>query len=308
MVSKLNDVRVGLIGAGKWGSNIARVLKELEQEGLLEFELIVDIDVEKAKVLARKYGVPKYSDNINDARVLDAVAIVVSIPYLAKTAMKAASMNLDLFVEKPVATSLRELEELKREAESRKLVAVPGFIMRFNPVVEYIREEASRLGVNVLELRRLSRRPPHARRNNILLDLAVHDIDIANYILADKAEPMLKAWMHMKVSSDEVVKIVLDYDGVPAMIHVDGISPAKVREIDLITPEYFIRGNTDNNTITYLKTGEPPRTIKVNGEEPLKRELREWIRRVKGEKSSSPTLDDAWMVLRILDPILRRLD
>ena len=273
----------------------------------MEFELIIDIDIGRARMLAEKYGVPKYSNNIGDARGLDAVAVVVSIPYLAKTAMKAASMNLDLFVEKPVASSLRELEELKREVESRKLVAVPGFIMRFNPVVEYIKGEADKFGINVLELRRLSRRPPHARRNNILLDLAVHDVDIANYILADKTVPTLKAWMHMKVSSDEVVKIVLDYDGVPAMIHVDGISPAKVREIDLITPEYFIRGNTDNNTITYLKTGEPSRTIKVSGEEPLKRELREWIRKVRGEKSSSPTLDDAWKVLRILDPILRKI-
>lgn len=304
MVLRLSVVRVGLVGAGKWGSNIARVLKELEQEGLLEFKLIIDIDIEKAKLLARKYDVSKYSNNINDARTLDAVAVAVSIPYLARTAIKVASMNLDLFVEKPVASSLRELEELKKEVESRKLVAVPGFIMRFNPVVEYIRKEANRLGVNVLELRRLSRRPPHARRNNILLDLAVHDVDIANYILANKTEPVLKAWMHMKVSSDEVVKIVLDYSGVPAMIHVDGISPAKVREIDLITPEYFIRGNTDNNIITYLKTGEAPKMIKVNGEEPLKRELREWIRKVKGGRSNSPTLDDAWRVLKILDPIL----
>ncbi len=303
----MDRVSVGLVGAGKWGSNIARVLKELEREGLVEFKLIVDIDLEKAKSLAEKHGVPRYSSSLDSVRGLDAVAVVVSIPYLASTARKIASMNIDLFVEKPVARSLRELEELKKEVEARKLVAVPGFIMRFNSVVEYLKGKAGELGVNVLELRRLSRRPPHARMNNILLDLAVHDIDIANYLLSDKTEPVLKAWMHMKVSSDEVVKIVLDYDGTPAMIHVDGISPAKVREIDMITPEYFIRGNTDNNTITYLKTGEPPRVVKVNGEEPLKRELREWIRRVRGENSSSPTLDDAWRVLRILDPILREL-
>ncbi len=303
----MKDIRVGLIGAGRWGSNIARVLKELEKDGLLEFSLIIDIDLDKARSLALKYSVPKYSNDINDAKNLDAVAIVVSIPYLAKTAMKAASMNLNLFVEKPVASNLRELEELRKEVEKRRLVAVPGFIMRFNPVIEYMKKEAERLGVYVLELRRLSRRPPHARKNNILLDLAVHDVDIANYILADNTEPVLKTWMHMRVSSDEVVKIVLNYNGVPAMIHVDGISPAKVREIDLITPEYFIRGNTDNNTITYLRTGEPNKTIRTNGEEPLKRELREWIRKVRGEKSSSPSLDDAWRVLKILDPILRNL-
>ena len=307
MVYGLDAVRVGLIGAGRWGSNIARVLKELEEEGLVEFKIIVDIELEKARRLAEKYSVPKYSNNINDIRGLDAVAVVVSIPYLAVTAKRAASMDINLFIEKPVASNLRELEELRREVEARNLVAVPGFIMRFNPVVEYIKREAERLGVNVLELRRLSRRPPHARGNNILLDLAVHDIDIANYVLADKMEPTLKAWMHMRVSSDKVVKIVLDYHGTPAMIHVDGISPAKVREIDLITPEYFIRGNTDNNTITYLKTGEPSRTIKVGGEEPLKRELREWVKKVRGEKSSSPTLEDAWRVLRILDPILNEL-
>ncbi len=299
----MDRLRVGIVGVGRWGSNIARVLWELEREGFVEFSVVVDLNLEKAKLIASRYGVERYSSNIDSLKSsVDAVIVAVPIPYLAKTAMKLAGMGLNLFVEKPVATSTRELLELKRTAEGNNVVVVPGFIMRFNPVIEYIAEKVKSLNVNVVELRRLSRRPLHARRNSILLDLAIHDIDIANYLFKG-IEGKLVKWYYKRISGDELVKIVLEYDGVPVMIHVDGICPVKVREVDVIAEDMFIRGNTDRNQVL-VKTSSGEELVELGGEEPLKKEIREWVKLIVQGKSNSPTIDDAFRALRVLEPIL----
>ncbi len=302
----MDRLRVGIVGVGRWGSNIARVLWELEREGLVEFSVVVDLDLEKAKLIASRYGVERYSSSMDSLKNnVDAVVVAVPIPYLARTAMKLAEMGLNLFVEKPVATSTRELLELKKVAEENNVVVVPGFIMRFNPVVEYIAGRVKGLNVNVIELRRLSRRPPHARRNSILLDLAIHDIDIANYLFKD-VEGKLVKWYYRRISGDELIKIVLEYDGVPVMIHVDGICPVKIREIDVIAEDVFIRGNTNRNQVL-VKTTSGEELVELSGEEPLKKEIREWVKLVVQGKSNSPTIDDAFRALRVLEPILEAI-
>ena len=299
----MDKPRIGIVGVGRWGSNIARVLWELEREGLVEFSVVVDLDLEKARLVASKYNVEMYSSSMDSLKnSVDAVVVAVPIPYLARTAMKLARMGLDLFVEKPVATSTRELLELKKTAEENSVIVVPGFIMRFNPVIEYIAEKSRSLDVNVVELRRLSRRPLHARRNSILLDLAIHDVDIANYLFKDASGKLVK-WYYRRVSGDELVKIVLEYDGVPVMIHVDGICPVKIREVDVIADNLFMRGNTDKNQVL-VKTSSGEEVVELSGEEPLKKEIREWVKLLVYGKSSSPTIDDAFKALRILEPIL----
>ncbi len=299
----MDKPRIGIVGVGRWGSNIARVLWELEREGLVEFSVVVDLDLEKARLIASKYNVEIYSSSMDSLKnSVDAVVVAVPIPYLARTAMKLARMGLDLFVEKPVATSTRELLELKKTAEENSVIVVPGFIMRFNPVIEYIAEKSRSLDVNVVELRRLSRRPLHARRNSILLDLAIHDVDIANYLFKDASGKLVK-WYYRRVSGDELVKIVLEYDGVPVMIHVDGICPVKIREVDVIADNLFMRGNTDKNQVL-VKTSSGEEVVELSGEEPLKKEIREWVKLLVYGKSSSPTIDDAFKALRILEPIL----
>ena len=297
--------RIGIVGVGRWGSNIARVLWELQREDLISFEIVIDVDIERAKNIARKYEAKKYSNNLIDAQGLDGVVVAVPIPYLAKTALKLVRQGLNVFVEKPVARSVAEIKELINAVKEKNVKAVPGFIMRFNPVIEYLAENIKRIDLNVVELRRLSRRPPSARKNSIILDLAVHDIDIANYLFRD-TDAMLIKWYHTRISGDEVVKIILEYDGIPVMIHVDGICPVKVREIDIIAKEYFIRGNTDTNVVVY-KTPYEERIVKLSGEEPLKKEIKEWIKLLVKDKSKSPTLEDALRVLELAEPILKAI-
>ncbi len=296
---------MGVVGVGRWGRNHVRVLKELEAEGLVELCAVCDVNIERAREVAAEFHVPHAVDNLDRfSRIVEAAVIAVPIEYLYSVSRTLLSEGVHVLVEKPVATSVRELDELIQISRSRGAFAMPGYIMRFNPVTERLREIYSRSRVFYVVSRRLSRRPQHMRRYSILLDLAVHDIDLCMYI-TDTTRVHVRSGFVKRLQEDDVVIAVLEADNALCHIHVDGLSLAKVREIELIGDEMFVRGDTDALTV-YTKRGDGTYTIeKLKGEEPLKREDRTFIKIVQtGEiPEGIPTLESAREVLRVVEEL-----
>ncbi len=299
-------LKAGVVGVGRWGKNHARVLYELQSEGIVEFSAVCDIDIDKAREIAQKYLVPTATANLDEfARRVDVAIVATPIDTLYSTAKKLLEAGIDLLIEKPVATTAKEAQELYQLAERMGVVAVPGFIMRFNPVTEKMRELAKQNRVLYAVFRRLSRRPPQARRYSLLLDLAVHDIDLCFYILNGKSGDIESITL-IRSTIDDIVVAMLKLDDVRCLIHVDGLSLAKVREIELIAEDMFVRGNTDELTIQ-IKRSDGTYTIeKISGEEPLKKEDRMFLQRASGRNVEVPDLSDAVRVLEIIDKIRSR--
>ena len=296
-------VKTAVIGVGKWGRSIVRVLKELEREGHNELVAICDVDFERAKLIAMEFKVKGYYDDIKDlfkSEKLDAVAIATPIDKLSWVAERALEEGVHVFVEKPVATRSEEVERLIDLASSNGLVAMPGFIMRFDPVVLKLREIIKDRDILYMAFRRLSYRPMTARRFSILLDLTVHDVDLARYLSGVK-EPKLTLSKVLRIRGDEVAILVLDLKGKPAIIHTDGLALMKVREIEVLTSESFIRADTDKLEIV-VKDSTGLSKVDIKGEEPLKKELRTFINWVRGKKSpEAPTMEDAYITLKLLE-------
>ncbi len=299
-------LKAGIVGAGKWGKNHARVLYELQSEGIVEFSAVCDIDIDRAREIARKYLVPTATADLDEfIRRVDVAIIATPIDTLYSIAKKLLEAGVDVLIEKPVATTAKEARELHQLAERMGVVAVPGFIMRFNPVAEKMRELAKQNRVLYALFRRLSRRPPQARRYPLLLDLAVHDIDLCFYILDEKSGE-LESTTLVRSDIDDIIVAMLKLDEVRCLIHVDGLSLAKVREIELIAEDVFVRGNTDELTIQ-IKRSDGTYTIeKIGGEEPLKKEDRMFLQRASGINVEVPDLSDAVRVLEIVDKIRSR--
>jgi len=110
-----------------------------------------------------------------------------------------------------------------------------------------------------------------------------------------------------ELSDDELCIASIDAEGIRCLIHVDGLSLAKVREIDIIGRSFFIRGDTDSLVI-YVRYGDGRwRSEKLIGEEPLKAEDRTFIRLVNGEHvDDAPTLRDALEVMKIIEDIAQK--
>jgi len=294
-------VGVLLIGAGRWARNIARALSRIPDAELL---CIADVRREAADELSSLYAAKPYYSHLEAIRGCgaDAAVIAVTPSQLARVARDALNAGLHVFVEKPVAYTSREAEELARLAESRGLVAVPGFIMRFNPVVQWLKRSIAWSGVVEAYFYRLSQRPDHLKSTPIALDLAIHDIDMALWMLGGVEEASMT---RVKTSIDEAVHITLRSGERTALIHVSGLSPVKYRRITVVTMDELVEADTDKLEVILHRHWAPPRRISLNGKEPLLAELEAFIARVEGKGHESlwaqPSLWDAVRALRVLE-------
>ncbi len=301
-------IRTAVIGVGRWGKNIVRVLSELRHEGIVDLIAICDIDYEKALEIAKQYGVPKVFSSIhelvNNVRI-DAVLIATPIDTLYRISKLCLENEVHTFIEKPVAEHPDQVLELKCLAEKHGVHVQTGFIMRFNPVVEKIKEIIFKEKVLYLVFRRLSRRPEHVRKYSILLDLTVHDVDLCLHLAKCNTYRVKWAFIERK-GIDDVVLALIDTDKASCLVHTDGLSLSKVRELEVIAENIFVRGNTDNLSLTIKYPDGRIVTETLVWVEPLKKELRAFIDCIdKGLCRDVPTLDDAYHVLKIIEDIKR---
>jgi|UniRef100_A0A7J3Z8F8 Predicted dehydrogenases and related proteins len=297
-------IKVGVIGVGKWGRNHVRVLKELENDGKVKLEAICDIREEVLENVRKEFSIPiAKTDYVELLKHVDAVVIATPIDLLAKVSKDALAEGRHALIEKPVATTSREAETLLEIATENNVIAMPGMIMRFNGAVIALKELLRKEPLLYIILKRMSRRPKNMVPYPILLDLGVHDIDLCRYLTEDEVATVIKAH-RLAMSYDEVIIATLRMKkGVYCHIHIDGVSPYKVREIDAITESSFIRVDTNTNRVAvYSATGE--RIIPVEVHEPLKKELQWFIEVVKAKpRQYQPNLHDAINYLRIAEAI-----
>ena len=135
----MKKLGVAVVGTGFWGKNHARVYKELQATELVA---ICDANVERAKSIAVQFGVKAYTTS---ARMLkneeiEAVSICTWSTSLAKEALKALNAGKHVLVEKPMATNTKQAERLVESAEKNGLHLTVGFLMRFIPGLQHIRE------------------------------------------------------------------------------------------------------------------------------------------------------------------------
>lgn len=299
----MSPVRVSLVGAGRWGTNIARTLRELENEGLVELGHVVDVDIYRALELSRKYGFRAATTRISEASG-DAFIIATPIDTLYRNAAEAMDVAPCVFVEKPAAETHEDAIDLLTLADARGVVHQVGYLSRFDPAVAELLRQVGDKDVYALRFRRLSRRPSHMRAYPVTLDLMSHDIDLAFYITSQsETRPLFSSFaVEGGVPQRAVAGAV--YGRVDVVFEADGVLPVKVREIDVLTGRGLIRADLVSRVLT-VSTESGSVRIEASGGEPLKEELRVFIERCRGKDVKAPDLRDAVATLRVIDELTR---
>lgn len=295
------SVRVVLVGAGRWGRNIARVLSSIDEA---DFCGIVDVKFDAAKELASLHKVKPFA-RLEEALSVckpEAGIVAVTPSSLSLVARDLVREGIHVFVEKPVALSARDAEALKEASKEAGVLVVPGFIMRFNPVIMWIKKHINFRKLAEAFFYRLSRRPPRLKSIPITFDLAIHDIDIALWFFS-KLEP-LQATL-IKTPFDEGFYATFRASNVIVNMSVSGFSPVKYRLVRLVGEDYLLEANTDTLEINQMFLGGSNTKFKVEGEEPLKAEIRTFLARIDGSSTGyewvQPSLDDAIKALRVIE-------
>lgn len=287
------QLKVGVIGHGAMGRHHARNYFQLSETQLVA---IADPE-ESAAGKAKEYGAAYYSDYtemLNEHDDLDAVSVAVPTPLHFEVARDTLDRGIATLVEKPIAATAIDGQALIDLAEQKGLIFSVGHIERYNPIVDRLKAiiESGQLGrVLSIESRRVGGLPPAEPTTDVILDLAIHDIDILNYLMAGKGE-VREVNGHQTHHSSEIdsAEIVLNYEGVSGIIVANWVTPVKIRKIIITGSKGYLEANYITQEITMFESmnivpqddfgefvgafGEPDvHIIRPAKQEPMRRQL-----------------------------------
>jgi predicted dehydrogenase len=290
------QVPVAVIGGGNMGRHHARVYAQLDEARLVG---IVDPSPEAAEVAYRS-GVPRFSDLAallvrTDVR---AVSIAVPTPAHFTVAQEAMTAGLHVLVEKPIASTVEEAHALSAFARAHDLILAVGHVERFNPVIRALRRYIATGGLGVISslvARRVGGLPAVIPDTDVIVDLAVHDIDIFRALTG---EPLRLLAAHASrtfhPSRCDSAELLVEVGPASGFVQVNWITPVKSRtlvvtgsggvaEVNYVTQSLAVHEtpelrNTDSFEEFVAEFGNPrPRSLAVDRAEPLAEELRAFL-------------------------------
>ncbi|MGB9958968.1 MAG: Gfo/Idh/MocA family protein [Candidatus Bathyarchaeales archaeon] len=304
----MKKIGVAVIGAGFWGKNHARVFKELEETELIA---VCDINGEKAKSLAKQFGVEAYTNVGKMLRRTDIEAVTVCTwsTSLAKEALKALKAGKHVLVEKPMAANSRQAEKLLNTAEKEGLHLTVGFLMRFIPGIQYIKEGIEKRTIGELvcaTAKRVSQWPERIGDVGVVKDLAIHDIDIMRYLFGfDPVCVYAKAGNMKHKRFEDYAHIMLTFEGGKnAFIESNWLTPYKTRVLVVTGSEAIAKLDyiTQELTIENAKETVQPR---LPWQEPLKLELRHFANCILNKENPLVTGMDGLKAIKIAEAALK---
>jgi len=312
------NLRVGVIGTGMMGQRHCRVYSTLRRAQLVG---VCDANPAAGNRVARQYDVTFY-ETIEDLLTnVDAVTLATPTQSHFELAMRCLAQGVHVLIEKPITETLEQAETLAKAAEASRLVVQIGHIERFNPTyieLKHVLEGMTLLAVN---LRRLS---PYEGSNtdvDVVLDLMIHDIDLALDLMGQ--EPTSVAAYGLTVFSGAIdhATVQLGFDSGPLLtLTASRVTEQKVRSIDVTALKAYVEGDLLNKSISvhrrtigeYLNQNQQGikyrqesivERISVPMLEPLLLEVQSFVGSILENKPSSIPARDGLKTLRLATAI-----
>lgn len=300
-------INVCVVGYGAIGRHHARNLREMPEANLVG---IVDGSIGAQKA-AMDAGYAVFTSLEQAIDMVDAVVVSVPTGLHREVAMKAICAGRSVLVEKPIAGNVTDGSDIILAARDAGVRLMVGYVERYNPAVVALRSfmKDGGLGkIHGISARRLGTMPARIKDANVIVDIGVHDIDMAAFVL-DCALELKSAQGGRAILEDRVdfAFLALSGRGVPVHIEANWITPVKFREVfvtgenglchvDYVTQtakfaaaREFSVSPTFEGLVEQYRTGEFVE-LPVKREEPLRRELRTFLTGVEGGPLPDPEL------------------
>jgi UDP-N-acetylglucosamine 3-dehydrogenase len=304
----MKKLGVAVIGTGFWGRNHARVFKELEETELLA---VCDINAERAKNVAKQFGVRAYTSmgKLLKRKDVEAVSNCVWSLNLAKETLKALKAGKHVLVEKPMATNVKQAEKLLETAEGGGLHLSVGFLMRFIPGIQHMKNaiEDKTIGNLVCATaKRVSEWPERIGDVGVVKDIAIHDIDIIRYLFGEEPIAVYAKTGSMKHKKfEDYAQIMLTFEGgKSAFIESNWLTPYKTRTLVVTGSKAIMKLDyiTQELTIEDARKTMQPR---YPWQEPLKLELQHFANCILKKEKPLITGTDGLKALQIAEAALK---
>jgi UDP-N-acetylglucosamine 3-dehydrogenase len=301
-------IKVGVVGVGNMGFNHVRIYSELSENNNIELVGVADINYERALSVAKRFKTEAFKDYKDLIGLVDAVSIATSTETHKDIALDFIDAGVNVLIEKPIASNTREADELIRRAEDKKVILMVGHVERYNPAVLRLKEIVKNglLGELVtLSAKRVGPFNPRVARSSVIIDLAIHDIDVINYILGKVVSVYAKTMkVYQNSSEDDYGLIMLSYENnVNAIIETNRLTPYKLRSLEVIgTKGIAVLNYLEQKIMLY--DAEWVKEAIIQREEPLRLELLNFIKVIEGVEKPYVTKEEARYALFIAESVL----
>jgi UDP-N-acetylglucosamine 3-dehydrogenase len=298
----VNKLGVAVIGTGFWGKNHARNYREIENTNLVA---ICDVNPERAKAIANQYGVKAYTDSaemLKDPEI-QAVSVCTWSIKLAEEALKCLNAGKHVLVEKPMATDTKQAQALIDAAKANGLHLTVGFLMRFIPGLQQIRQavETKKIGELVsATAKRVTQWPERIGDVGVVKDTAIHDIDVMRFISGEDPVSVYAKMGSMRHRQfEDYAQIMLTYEsGKTAFIESNWLTPYKIRALNVTGSEAIMRLDYNSQEL-WIENAKESLQPRIPFEEPLKAELKHFAECVTEKKTPMITGEDGYKALQI---------
>jgi UDP-N-acetylglucosamine 3-dehydrogenase len=284
-------MKIGVIGAGIMGYNHARVLKTLPN---VAFIGLVEPDEAQAKKVKEHLPCTIFATLEEFLAQKPEAAIVAAPTFLHyEIALKLIEAGVHLLVEKPIASTVFEGQEVVDKARAKGVTLSVGHVERFNPAVLSIKKAIENEEILSVQITRVGPFPPRMSNVGVVIDLAVHDIDLIRWF-TDSEIVEVQPQISKNISDIREDFALLQFktaNGVLAHINTNWLTPFKARTVTIATKNKYVIGDLITRQVTeyfdYKQDGSyAMRHLPVSYDEPLKSELMSFIEAV--QKGTTP--------------------
>ena len=299
------------------GQNHLRVLSEI---GNFKIDYLFDKNKNKAKKLSKQYNV-KFSNNLLEiSKSSDAVILSTPTKDHLNYLKFFAKSKLKIFVEKPIVSNFNQLLKIKKILKNKTLQC--GFIERFNSVTPVLKKFFNKSKVVSVEFKRTDKLSDRIKDIDVIHDLMVHDIDLAIYFNGKVKKVFAHGFKKDKQISFATATLIHD-NNVISKIEASRITQKKIRQINITTLKEYISANliskeikiNQQTNLNFSTKRNQPMTITSNEQkvlvdqnEPLKKELLEFLKLCKNTKLKVPDLNESLYILNICKKIEEKIE
>lgn len=290
-------LRVAVIGVGYLGRHHARIYSSMAG---VELVGVCDSNMERGQAIASEYNTKFYSDYRELFGKIDAASLAVPTIDHCSIGCDLLSNKISVLIEKPIACTLAEADELIATAEKNNLCLQIGHLERFNPAVVAVSKVVTT--PRFFETHRLSLFSPRSLDIDVVMDLMVHDLDIISWLVKSPVTNITAVGIPVISPKFDIANARLEFaSGCVANITASRISNEKTRKLRLFQPNDYISLDyvTQQAGIWSLRPtknvgGLPIQAglLPVTSDEPLRAELASFIESVIDNQTPAVTGKD----------------
>ena len=311
-------LRTAVIGVGHLGRQHARIHSDLAAEGLTQFASVCDLDEETARRIASDRSVAWTSDWRQLIGRVDAVSLAVPTESHCEIACALLAAGIHVLVEKPIARTLDEADEMIAAAAKSGALLQVGHLERFNPALVALRPQVH--NPVYFEIHRVGEFTARSLDIDVVLDLMIHDLDIVQWLVGEDVEVTELHAVGIPILTNKVdaANARVEFaSGAVANITASRVGTEKIRKMRFFQPHDYIAIDyaTKHASISSLAPptadgawpGVHTKNLEIVDVEPLRAEIMAFVTAISGHQPVAVSGGDGRRALALALRALERI-